>query len=151
MSTPEATADAQGHSLLERMLDGIERLGNKMPNPAILFLWLCIGVIVLSQILYWFDIKATYQVVEPAPFEHPGSHPVGGGAVIRHLEDMQHGVTGHQDGLPGMTGPAAKDNGCPQTDGVFVEGPEAVEIVGHNGNMADSTRRAHPRCRSART
>lgn len=52
---------------MQRVLDGIERLGNKMPDPAILFLWLCVGVIVLSQLLSWMDIKATYQVVEPPP------------------------------------------------------------------------------------
>jgi aminobenzoyl-glutamate transport protein len=52
---------------MARMLDRIERLGNKMPDPAILFLWLCVGVIVLSQILAWADLKATYQVVEPPP------------------------------------------------------------------------------------
>jgi aminobenzoyl-glutamate transport protein len=45
------------------MLDGIERLGNKMPHPAILFLVLCGAVIVVSQILYWFDVKATFEVV----------------------------------------------------------------------------------------
>ena len=49
------------------MLDGIERLGNKMPDPAILFLVLCVGVILLSQVLSWLDVKATYQVVEPPP------------------------------------------------------------------------------------
>jgi aminobenzoyl-glutamate transport protein len=58
-------AEAPKHSFLERMLDGIERLGNKMPDPAILFLILCGGVIVLSQILFWFDVKATYEVVKP--------------------------------------------------------------------------------------
>ena len=42
-------AEAPKHSFLERMLDGIERLGNKMPDPAILFLWLCLGVILLSR------------------------------------------------------------------------------------------------------
>ena len=46
VSAPEVTADAEGHSFLERMLDGIERFGNKMPNPAILFLLLCVIVIV---------------------------------------------------------------------------------------------------------
>ena len=58
-------AEVPKHSFLERMLDGIERLGNKMPDPAILFLILCGGVIVLSQILFWFDVKATYEVVKP--------------------------------------------------------------------------------------
>jgi aminobenzoyl-glutamate transport protein len=56
-----------GESFLERLLDGIERLGNKMPDPAILFLVLCGVVIVLSQVLYWFDVKATFQVAKPPP------------------------------------------------------------------------------------
>ncbi len=53
--------------MMQRLLDGIERLGNKMPDPAILFVWLCIGVIVLSQVLMWLDVKATYEVVKPPP------------------------------------------------------------------------------------
>ncbi|HSD03041.1 MAG TPA: AbgT family transporter, partial [Gaiellales bacterium] len=61
---PPAAAE---HTLMQRMLDGIERLGNKMPDPAILFLWLCLGVILLSQALQWLDVKATYQVVAPPP------------------------------------------------------------------------------------
>jgi aminobenzoyl-glutamate transport protein len=52
---------------MERLLDGIERLGNKMPDPAILFLALCGVVIVLSQVLYWLDVKATYEVVKAPP------------------------------------------------------------------------------------
>ena len=60
-------AEPPGHSFLERILDGIERFGNKMPDPAILFLALCGAVIVISQVLYWFDVKATYQVVAVPP------------------------------------------------------------------------------------
>jgi aminobenzoyl-glutamate transport protein len=56
---------ASEHTFMQRLLDGIERAGNKMPNPAILFVWLCVGVIILSQILFWLDVKTTYQVVEP--------------------------------------------------------------------------------------
>jgi aminobenzoyl-glutamate transport protein len=52
---------------MQRLLDAIERLGNRMPDPAILFVWLCIGVIVLSQLLMWLDVKATYEVVKPPP------------------------------------------------------------------------------------
>jgi aminobenzoyl-glutamate transport protein len=65
-ATPPAGAE-QKHTFLERILDGIERAGNKMPDPAILFLALCGGVIVISQILYWFDVKATFEVVTPPP------------------------------------------------------------------------------------
>jgi cysteinylglycine-S-conjugate dipeptidase len=50
------------------ILGGIERVGNKVPHPAImLFLALCIGVIVLSQLLAWAGVSATYQVVKPPP------------------------------------------------------------------------------------
>ena len=62
-----AEAAAPQHTFLERMLDGIERLGNKMPDPAILFLILCGVVIVLSQILFWTGMKATFEVVKPPP------------------------------------------------------------------------------------
>ncbi len=63
---PQAAVPAD-HTFLERMLDGIERFGNKMPDPAILFLILCGAVIVLSQVLFWFNLKATFEVVKPPP------------------------------------------------------------------------------------
>src|SRR6185436_1212990 len=57
-AVPEGTGKP---TLMERILNGIETAGNKMPNPAILFLALCVIVILLSQALYWLDVKATYQ------------------------------------------------------------------------------------------
>ena len=67
MSTaPEHTAPAD-HGFMARMLDAIERLGNKMPDPAIVFLILCGAVIVLSQLLAWADVKATFEVAKPPP------------------------------------------------------------------------------------
>ena len=63
--TAQPAAAATEHTFMQRVLDAIERLGNKMPDPAILFLWLCLGVILLSQALQWLDVKATYQVVAP--------------------------------------------------------------------------------------
>jgi aminobenzoyl-glutamate transport protein len=62
-----AASESNGHTFMQRILDGIETAGNKMPDPAILFLALCGAVIVISQILYWFDVKATYQIVTPPP------------------------------------------------------------------------------------
>ena len=64
---------------MQKLLDGIERLGNKMPNPAILFLWLCLGVILLSQVLSWLDVEATYEVVAPPPV--PAEETYYGGSV----------------------------------------------------------------------
>jgi aminobenzoyl-glutamate transport protein len=50
---------------MERLLGAIERGGNRMPHPAILFLWLVVGVVALSALLAWADISVTYQVAKP--------------------------------------------------------------------------------------
>ena len=63
----QPSAEAPEHTGMAKVLDAIERLGNKMPDPAILFLWLCLAVILLSQALSWLDVKATYEVVSPPP------------------------------------------------------------------------------------
>ena len=39
---PTAAGRAEAR-LMERILGAIERGGNKMPNPAILFVWLCVA------------------------------------------------------------------------------------------------------------
>lgn len=68
MSTTEALpAEDGGGGVLQRLLDGIERVGNKVPHPAVLFLGLCVGLILLSQVLAWVGWSATYQAVEPPP------------------------------------------------------------------------------------
>ena len=53
--------------MMQRILGAIERGGNKMPNPAILFVWLCVIVIIVSALLAWADISVTYQVVKAPP------------------------------------------------------------------------------------
>ena len=50
---------------IQRILDVIERVGNKVPHPAIMFLALCVGVIVLSAVFAWAGVSATYEVVKP--------------------------------------------------------------------------------------
>ena len=52
-------------SFSERMLDGIERLGNKVPHPVLMFLYLIIIVIVLSHVLYLFGVSVTDQIAVP--------------------------------------------------------------------------------------
>ena len=49
------------------MLDMIEKLGNKVPHPVLMFLYLIIFVIVLSQILAWAGVSVTDQIVVPVP------------------------------------------------------------------------------------
>jgi len=57
----------EGQEKPRGILDLIERIGNKVPHPAILFLALCAGVIILSQILYLADARITTDVVQPPP------------------------------------------------------------------------------------
>jgi aminobenzoyl-glutamate transport protein len=46
-------------NFIDKMLDGIERVGNKVPHPAILFLGLSGFVIVLSAVLSLLDVSVT--------------------------------------------------------------------------------------------
>ncbi len=63
-------ADKKG--LTQRLLDGIETVGNKVPHPVLMFLYLIIGVIVLSHILYLAGVSVTelIAVEVPVPAEH---------------------------------------------------------------------------------
>ncbi len=50
---------------MDKVLDIVERVGNKVPHPAVIFVILIGIVIVLSHILYLAGAKVTYQVVNP--------------------------------------------------------------------------------------
>ncbi len=47
-------------------LDTVERVGNKVPHPVLMFLYLIIGVIVLSHILYLLDVSVTEEIAVPS-------------------------------------------------------------------------------------
>ena len=51
----------------QRALAFVERMGNRVPSPAILFIALCVIVIVLSQVLDWIGLSVTSEVVEGIP------------------------------------------------------------------------------------
>lgn len=53
----------------ERMLDGIEKAGNKVPHPVIMFLYLIAFIAVLSAILAAFGVSVTETVAVPVPVE----------------------------------------------------------------------------------
>jgi aminobenzoyl-glutamate transport protein len=56
-------------SFSDKMLDGIERLGNKVPHPVLMFLYLILFIIVLSHILYLFGVSVTENITVPVPIE----------------------------------------------------------------------------------
>ncbi|HEU4319431.1 MAG TPA: AbgT family transporter [Acidimicrobiia bacterium] len=47
------------------MLDRIERVGNKIPHPVMMFLYLIIFIAVLSHVLYLFDVVAVEDIAVP--------------------------------------------------------------------------------------
>lgn len=60
-----AAAPPANRSIMQRLLDGVERVGNKIPHPVILFVYLIAGVIVLSAILAFFNISVTQEIAVP--------------------------------------------------------------------------------------
>ena len=63
-----ATAPSEqpaGKTFTQRMLDGIEALGNKVPHPVLMFLYLIIIVIVLSHVLFLLDVSVTDTIAVP--------------------------------------------------------------------------------------
>jgi len=51
------------------MLNTVERVGNKVPHPVLMFAYLILGVIVLSAILGLMGISVTEQIAVPVPVE----------------------------------------------------------------------------------
>jgi para-aminobenzoyl-glutamate transporter family len=77
MSTSVAEAPEEKRSVSQRMLDGVERLGNRVPHPVMIFLGLILLVIALSAILAAFDVSVTYQVEKPNPVPAEQYNPGG--------------------------------------------------------------------------
>ena len=53
-------------SSMKRMLDLVEKVGNKVPHPVMIFLFLMVVVTVLSHILHLLGTSVTQQVIDPA-------------------------------------------------------------------------------------
>lgn len=82
-----------------RFLNTIERVGNKIPNPTIMFVYLIAFVAVLSAVLSWANVKVTDTVMTQVPVEQ-----------LQHLNEALGGTlvpfdtaTGQQVTLPDYT------------------------------------------------
>ena len=64
-----ATTAAATHTptRMEKMLDAIERIGNKVPNPVLMFVYLIAFIFVLSTILDWIGVSVTETIAQPNP------------------------------------------------------------------------------------
>ncbi|HRA64848.1 MAG TPA: AbgT family transporter [Caldilinea sp.] len=67
--TAGTTAGPDKPSFMDRMLNTVERVGNKVPHPVLMFAYLILGVIVLSAILGLMGISVTEQIAVPVPVE----------------------------------------------------------------------------------
>lgn len=65
-------------------LNWIERVGNKVPNPSLMFAYLIVLIAALSAVLSWFGINVTEEVATPNPLVdlHESLDQLGGTAVL---------------------------------------------------------------------
>jgi aminobenzoyl-glutamate transport protein len=52
-------------SLMDKLLDGVERVGNKVPHPVLMFAYLILIVIIASTILGWLGVSITDEIAVP--------------------------------------------------------------------------------------
>ena len=50
---------------MQKVLDVVEKVGNKVPHPVLIFLILIVFVLVLSHILFLAGASVSYQVIDP--------------------------------------------------------------------------------------
>ena len=66
-TAPQPTAPQ--HTAMGRLLDVIERAGNRVPHPVLMFFYLIIGVVVLSGVLAFAGVSVTDEIAVPVPVE----------------------------------------------------------------------------------
>ncbi|HBS29986.1 MAG TPA: p-aminobenzoyl-glutamate transporter [Phycisphaerales bacterium] len=54
---------------MQKILDVVERVGNKVPHPALIFLFLIVLVVILSQILHMAGASVTAEIINPETHE----------------------------------------------------------------------------------
>lgn len=65
----ETTAPPPQHTGMTRLLDVIERVGNKVPHPVLMFFYLIIGVVLLSAVLAFAGVSVTDEIAVPDSVE----------------------------------------------------------------------------------
>src|SRR5215475_8000205 len=68
MSKPRQAVEAP-KTFTQKLLDGVERVGNKVPRSAVIFVILTGVVIVVSHILYLAGARVAYEMINPETHE----------------------------------------------------------------------------------
>lgn len=63
--TVGAPAQPGRRSFMDKLLDGVERVGNKVPHPVLMFAYLILFIIVISSILGWLGVSVTEDIAVP--------------------------------------------------------------------------------------
>jgi aminobenzoyl-glutamate transport protein len=74
---------AEKKTFSQRMLDGIEKAGNKVPHPVMMFVYLIIFIALLSAVLSWVGVSSTEEIAVPVPIpEVEDAHGGLGGSDV---------------------------------------------------------------------
>src|SRR5262245_50285046 len=66
MSQPTDAPKAEApKNFMQKVLDVVEKVGNKVPHPVVIFLILIAIVVVLSAVLDWTGVSVTYETINP--------------------------------------------------------------------------------------
>src|SRR5690606_2529853 len=76
---------------LDRVLNAIEREGNRLPHPAMLFIYMALAVLLLSALCAWLGVAATHPVTG-ARIE--AVNLISGAGIRRMLEGTVTNFTG---------------------------------------------------------
>jgi aminobenzoyl-glutamate transport protein len=70
MSQPrQALKTKSSQTAMQKILDAVERVGNNVPHPVVIFLILIVVVLALSHVLYALGATVSYQVINPDTHE----------------------------------------------------------------------------------
>lgn len=62
-------SDRSADTAMQRLLDAVERVGNKVPHPVIIFVILMLIVIALSHVFYLLGVSVSYERINPETYE----------------------------------------------------------------------------------
>ncbi len=93
MSEAAAAQETEGSG---GFLGWIERVGNKVPHPAMIFLGLIVGVIVLSAVMSWAGVSVTTDVAEPDPTAVSQTDNDGGSTYPSITQEPQPAVPNYE-------------------------------------------------------
>jgi aminobenzoyl-glutamate transport protein len=90
MSQPSQARKVEpSKTAMQKILDAVERVGNSVPHPVVIFLILIAIVLVLSHLLYVLGAKVSYQVINPETHEIKTATTVANSLLtadgIRHI------------------------------------------------------------------